>query len=135
MLSPLHFSYAAFLSFFVSAAEGGSCPGSGRVPRFWMLKLAKQLWAHGGNLTLLLLLFPPAAHGRGMLSEWEKQRGQPWGAPRALLPPRAYWLTTHAPSLGDNHDLFGVSQNSHKFTDSQAELHRTPRSFWNASRN
>ena len=35
-----------------------------------------------------------------------EQRGQSWGAPRALLPPRAYWPTTHVLSLGDNHDLF-----------------------------
>lgn len=131
-------SYAAFSSFFVSAAEGGSCPGLGRVPRFWMLKLAKQLWSHGGDLTLLLLRFPPAARGRGMLSEWEEQRGQPWGAPRALLPPRAYWLTAHAPSLGDNHDLFGVSHihtSSQRVRLSSMEPLEVPRTFWSASQN
>lgn len=97
-----------------------------------MLKLAKQLWSHGGDLMLLLLLLPPAGGGGGVLSEWGEQRGQSWGAPRALLPPRAYWPTTHVPSLGDNHDLFRVSHvhlSSQKVTLSSMEPPEAHRSF------
>lgn len=72
-----------------------------------MLKLAKQLWSHGGDL----MLFSSCSHLLvvvvGCSLEWE-QRGQSLGCSRPC-PTKSILADNTCAIFRDNHDLFRVS--------------------------